>query len=750
MDTNGNGVADAGDAYWRNGAGWEPIGQLLNTGFGSKFEGNNKTISNLYVNYSGSGATGYAGLFGYVGAGGSIENVGIASGSVSIEVTNGDVYAGGLVGYAYTSVRIAGSHSLADVRAESNHNNTFAGGLAGIAIGPVVDSYAGGSVRVTNENLTAGTASAGGLIGYVDGSGSVTGSYATGNVHVEAANLFAYAGGLVGQSAGDIDDSYATGSAEASGPGATRAGGLVGNASASITGSYATGSATATSGSGKTAYAAGLVGQTNADVTASYATGAATATSPDNDAAAGGLVGNTDNVTVRAAYATGDATASGSTAQAAGGLVGNVLVNLNLHDSYATGRPTVRGSAIDDNTHLGGVIGSGNASIGASYWDVGTSGVAAADDSNGTGTSTLALQRPTNTSTSTLINNPYATWGDSDLDGDNENDLPWEFGTNAQYPILVFSTSIRASQQRPKVSLRLSPGSISENRGAANLSASLDRASNVATTLTVASTAAGTDVNLSGTTITISPEGSSSRVRVTAIDDGVYRPRTVSFTAQVQPGGSGADNPDAVTLALTDDEPMPPTTPGDGAAPAPTPEPTSTPSPTATPIPVTVVPESQITPVPAPAMGASAIVHPDRSTVLTSGNVTVTFPPRSRPWSFQATLDTSPEACSSAGNTTAVELPCATVQVYDTSGNAESNVTLIAPARIQTVLSADQVNDLGGMVVLYSAHLADGLKMMRRDGPDGAWREISMELELSSETAALTSTARAGSAPPWG
>ena len=33
FDTNGNGRADAGDVYWNDGQGWEPIGQSFDSPF---------------------------------------------------------------------------------------------------------------------------------------------------------------------------------------------------------------------------------------------------------------------------------------------------------------------------------------------------------------------------------------------------------------------------------------------------------------------------------------------------------------------------------------------------------------------------------------------------------------------------------------------------------------------------------------------------------------------------------------------
>ena len=48
FDTNGNGEADAGDAYWNDGAGWIPIGDVTHK-FTADFDGNNHTIANLYI-----------------------------------------------------------------------------------------------------------------------------------------------------------------------------------------------------------------------------------------------------------------------------------------------------------------------------------------------------------------------------------------------------------------------------------------------------------------------------------------------------------------------------------------------------------------------------------------------------------------------------------------------------------------------------------------------------------------------------
>ena len=45
FDTNGSGDADAGDDYWNEGMGWEPLPLAR----GATFDGNGYTVSNLFI-----------------------------------------------------------------------------------------------------------------------------------------------------------------------------------------------------------------------------------------------------------------------------------------------------------------------------------------------------------------------------------------------------------------------------------------------------------------------------------------------------------------------------------------------------------------------------------------------------------------------------------------------------------------------------------------------------------------------------
>ena len=74
---------DFGSAF--SAQGWEPIGYLNSeddyAGFNAFFEGNDHTISNLYI---GRGDTDYVGLFGFVDSDGNIRQVRLVSASVTV------------------------------------------------------------------------------------------------------------------------------------------------------------------------------------------------------------------------------------------------------------------------------------------------------------------------------------------------------------------------------------------------------------------------------------------------------------------------------------------------------------------------------------------------------------------------------------------------------------------------------------------------------------------------------------------
>ena len=211
--------------------GWEPIRyESTNSSYRSVFEGNNHTISNLYINrFSSSNFIHYVGLFGGLYFGAEVRHLGVERGSVTSEA------AGGLV--------------------------------VGVNRGTIRACYSTGAV--TSE-------AAGGLVGV--NRGTIRACYSTGAVTGEAA------GGLVGVNQGTIHACYSTGAVTGE-----IAGGLVGGnfdafdelmASPTIVASYSTGAVTGE-------VAGGLVGSnaTTSTIRACYSTGAVTGE------IAGGLVG---------------------------------------------------------------------------------------------------------------------------------------------------------------------------------------------------------------------------------------------------------------------------------------------------------------------------------------------------------------------------------------------------------------------------------------------------------------------------
>ena len=193
--------------------------------------------------------------------------------------------------------------------------------------------------------------------------------------------------------------------------GSRNVGGLAGLTNGSIIGSYVTGTVTGTGDS-----VGGLVGANWGDpVITSYA--AVEVTGEEN---VGGLIGE-NNTTLSASYATGRVTGE----ENVGGLVGSN--GSTIAASYATG--TVRGDRrvgglVGRNTRLGSSTGT----VTASYWDTTTS--QRTTSAGGQGRTTAQLQAPMD------YTGLYANWN-VDLDNDNTNDDPWDFGMDDEYPVLA-------------------------------------------------------------------------------------------------------------------------------------------------------------------------------------------------------------------------------------------------------------------------------------------------------------------------
>lgn len=397
-------------AGWNDGAGFAPIGGNGVAAFSGDFDGLGHRITGLTINRPNSE---YAGLFGYVDRA-SLRNLRLEGGSIA-----GGRYSGALVGYQYgygnASAGIENVHADLPVSAVRTDSSTlFAGGLAGYQYyneAGVSRSSSSGDVFVDGYNAYAG-----GLLGYVQSSGTIVDSQASGDVtrqgsvygraygssgglvgEINATSLRGvsasgrvdggdYVGGLVGQASGSasvVDGVrvYAHSIADASASGAVHGndytGGLVGyvssvafsdvSSSGAVTGdgSYVGGltgyhywsplTRGQASGAvaGTSGYTGGLVGYANrSDIVDSSATG-----DVSGGYASGGLIGSlsidANGGVVRGSRASGSVTGTNST----GGLVGEAsLYNYTADERIAIADSHATGS-VSGRTRVGGLIG---------------------------------------------------------------------------------------------------------------------------------------------------------------------------------------------------------------------------------------------------------------------------------------------------------------------------------------------------------------------------------------------------------
>ena len=274
FDTDGDGGIDADDGFhWNRSQGWEGIGTSANP-FTGTFQGNNKTIANLYINRT---QPARAGLFGEVGSGGKLEQVRLTA--VNVRTLEGLRF-GALAGVNGGTIKL--SSVVGQVSATQSTATGYVGGLVGSNTGSIVSSYA-------KAEVDGSAAVAGGLVGHNGSSGSIVASYSIAASSVTTRNN-AYLGGLVGHNQGSITAAYSRSPVKASGNTAS-VGGLVGyNQRTTVTAT------------------------TQGTITASYSRGpvVATGTSP----AVGGLVGKNSGGAATNSY--WDASGSGQSSSALG------------------------------------------------------------------------------------------------------------------------------------------------------------------------------------------------------------------------------------------------------------------------------------------------------------------------------------------------------------------------------------------------------------------------------------------------
>jgi len=148
---------------YNGGKGWIPIGHSDEKPFMGHFDGNNKIISNLYINNSTTGTGKYdnTGLFGWLN-GGSVKNLRITGVNIA-----GNEKVGGIAGFvSYNSVTVTAGEivNCSIAGTVTGAGNTVGGMAGGIQNGRITNSYVTGTVTGKNR--------VGGIAGYGTG-GSV-------------------------------------------------------------------------------------------------------------------------------------------------------------------------------------------------------------------------------------------------------------------------------------------------------------------------------------------------------------------------------------------------------------------------------------------------------------------------------------------------------------------------------------------------------------------------------------------------
>ena len=361
--------------------------EFVGTQFTGIFDGNGHVVSGLLVIES---EKDYIGLFGAVGTGGEVKNLGIENAGIS-----GRSYVGGLAGQTY------GSLTNCYVMGWVVSGGYNAGGLTGWSgTGTLTDCYATCSVGVDDT--------AGGLVGWNDSS-TLINCYATGSV-----NSNDTAGGLVGWgNSGSLTGCHATGTVA----GQSYVGGLMGyndNGVGQLNSCYATGSVNGAD------HVGGLVGQNwGPAVSSCYATGSVYGTYYD----IGGLIGF-DYGPVTNCYATGSVSGTGDIV---GGLLGDAQNGL-VSDCYAAG-------SVSGTSRVGGLVGYLSTDIANCFWDINTS-----ETSDGVGNvnpDPAGVAGKTTAQMKTLSTFTSAGWDFSATDGDPAD---WVMLANS-YPRLAWQTS---------------------------------------------------------------------------------------------------------------------------------------------------------------------------------------------------------------------------------------------------------------------------------------------------------------------
>ena len=303
-------------------AEWTPIGNDSNQYKGT-FDGDGHTITGLKVDIQ-SDNTIYAGLFGYIGEGGTIKNVSLTDSKITC--SGNRVSVGGVCGF--NDGTIENCYNTGDVSGTgtSSYGDVYAGGVCGWNTGTIENCYNTGDVSGTTSISATDYVYVGGVCGFNDG--TIENCYNTGDVSSTSTDGSGCAGGVCGWNTGTIENCYNTGEvngASTSTFNPVNAGGVCGlNDYGTIENCYNTGevSGTGTSSNG-TVYAGGVCGWNTGTIQNCYNTRDVSGTSSYGYVYAGGVCGCNVFGTIQNCYNTGDVSSTSTDGSGcAGGVCG--------------------------------------------------------------------------------------------------------------------------------------------------------------------------------------------------------------------------------------------------------------------------------------------------------------------------------------------------------------------------------------------------------------------------------------------
>ncbi len=388
--TLGNDIDCSDTKNWNSGEGFKSIAH-----FTGSLNGNNKVISNLYINRPNESQIGF---LGYADGNSVIKDLQVTNVNI-----NGKDRVGGIVGHAYSNVEISNCVVTGDISGEN-----YIGGLIGemttgikisdsntnININGKGGSYIGGFVGSTNNSQISNSYSEGDIVtgdnnkyigGFVGSTNNsqISNSYSEGDIVTGDNND--YIGGFIGKMflPSQISNSYSKGKIII-GNNNNMIGGFSGFNDGTISNSYSIVNITIENGN---SLIGGFSGYNFNFILNSYSKG--NIVTGDNNSFIGGFNGRNAEA-IYNSYSTSDIKIGNKNSRIGGfiGMANTPYINSCL---YSTGKITIGVG----NHDIGGFLGYNNSYYNPakySYWDKETSGVTNSDDGIGKTTAEMKLK----------------------------------------------------------------------------------------------------------------------------------------------------------------------------------------------------------------------------------------------------------------------------------------------------------------------------------------------------------------------